>query len=1010
MRRLIFLILAIMLSFADIMANDDVARERLLQDMKDYIQAGQYDKAKSVYTDNIEVLRDNGAYEIFTTYLYGCLLAREERYSEACDVLEQSISILDKNYEEVQRLKNIDLIVPYFHHAYLAEMAGRQEAEALYRKAKKAYEDCELTSNQQYTNICNKLIDYESGKEINEINSIISSITDYKHPSAKNKVRKCLEILNGIPNAPAQMYGILYQLNGRMAWYNGNINEAEDSYLKALKYLEPLISIDKKYEEQVLKLYTDLAAVYGAVKDYKNCASILQICKNYYEKTGNLGYEYARTLGNFAIASIGLGRRLEASIYLETAIDILSDIENINPDEIATIYSSASVCYNEMGNMDEAMDAALKAREYLTPNSSYATIAQVENNLGCMYLAKGETLDAQAEFEAAVQKVGHNPLSPQTRFNLACAMFINKDSNLNNTSVNNSQIIQEEALSSFLFLSEQQRLNYWDQTGGFLDGYNRFMYDSDSIKSAGYIYDNALFSKGLLLRTSNWLTSAIYADADNEDIVRLNKISAWRELISSGSLSSDSIGYYENLIAGMEKELLRGNIRYSDLKKNLTTTWKDISKALKKGEAAIEFIKLPIIRNNEFTLDQQYAAIIMRACMKKPEIIPLFIDYELDSLLVMPSQLERVSDETRRNELYRGYLYSNGRLNYRIGTKRQKINAIGDSLYDLVWSRIDPSVNECSTIYYSPISGLNSISFAALSKDSVSLGERYNLRLLSSTAEIVESRRKKQGNLQGAVYGGIKYDADSEALIAEARSYSMLSGNTGSRGISLAKGERGTWGFLEGTLSEATTIADRLSQIGISSKLFTDVAANEESFKNLSEHSPQLLHLATHGFFLSNPKDIETNAFLNAANAHVSKSSQVLNRSGLLFAGANRAWSGADLIDGIDDGILTAAEISNLNLGETELVVLSACETGLGVDGSSEGVFGLQRAFKLAGVKTIVMSLWKVPDAETSQLMQEFYSNWLSGMDRHEAFSKAQRTIKETSPNPYYWAGFVMLD
>ena len=90
--------------------------------------------------------------------------------------------------------------------------------------------------------------------------------------------------------------------------------------------------------------------------------------------------------------------------------------------------------------------------------------------------------------------------------------------------------------------------------------------------------------------------------------------------------------------------------------------------------------------------------------------------------------------------------------------------------------------------------------------------------------------------------------------------------------------------------------------------------------------------------------------------------------------------------------------------------VLSACETGLGKDVASEGVFGLQRAFKLAGVKTLVMSLWKVPDAEPSKLMQLFYANWLGGMNKHEAFQAAQLKVKESHPNPYFWAGFIMLD
>ena len=135
-----------------------------------------------------------------------------------------------------------------------------------------------------------------------------------------------------------------------------------------------------------------------------------------------------------------------------------------------------------------------------------------------------------------------------------------------------------------------------------------------------------------------------------------------------------------------------------------------------------------------------------------------------------------------------------------------------------------------------------------------------------------------------------------------------------------------------------------------------------------------------------------------------------LRRSGLILAGGNRSWKGEEPIAGMADGILSAQDISEMNLQSTELVVLSACETGLGDIKGGEGVFGLQRAFKLAGVKTIIMSLWKVPDPETSELMQSFYKKWLNGLDKHEAFRLAQKELKSKQPEPYFWAGFVMLD
>jgi CHAT domain-containing protein len=188
------------------------------------------------------------------------------------------------------------------------------------------------------------------------------------------------------------------------------------------------------------------------------------------------------------------------------------------------------------------------------------------------------------------------------------------------------------------------------------------------------------------------------------------------------------------------------------------------------------------------------------------------------------------------------------------------------------------------------------------------------------------------------------------------------------------------------------------------------ISANEESFKNLSGQSPELLHIATHGFFLADEKSIRETGFMQMINNQNNTYINPLLRSGLLFAGANRAWKNENVIPGIEDGILTSEEIAHLNLSKTNLVVLSACETGLGEVQNSEGVFGLQRAFKLAGVKTIIMSLWKVPDEQTYQLMQVFYKNWLAGKSKHEAFKIAQKAIREKYPNPYYWAAFVMLD
>jgi CHAT domain-containing protein len=182
--------------------------------------------------------------------------------------------------------------------------------------------------------------------------------------------------------------------------------------------------------------------------------------------------------------------------------------------------------------------------------------------------------------------------------------------------------------------------------------------------------------------------------------------------------------------------------------------------------------------------------------------------------------------------------------------------------------------------------------------------------------------------------------------------------------------------------------------------------------------SPRILHLATHGFFLANqPRDPnkelrDLGAMGWLADSGFGRMSgpgmeNPLLRSGLALAGANTFLEHGKLPTEAEDGILTAEDVSGLDLLATELVVLSACETGLGEVRTGECVFGLRRAFVLAGAKTLVMSLWKVPDAQTQELMEGFYHRILSGQPRAEALREAQLAIKKKYTHPFYWSAFI---
>lgn len=216
------------------------------------------------------------------------------------------------------------------------------------------------------------------------------------------------------------------------------------------------------------------------------------------------------------------------------------------------------------------------------------------------------------------------------------------------------------------------------------------------------------------------------------------------------------------------------------------------------------------------------------------------------------------------------------------------------------------------------------------------------------------------------------------------------------------------FGELEGTRVEGERIA---AMLGVQPWL--KGAALEKRIKEC--RSPRILHLATHGFFLSDQarnlnKDARgLGAFGSLGNQQFAAPGMEnpLLRSGLALAGANWKNKGFTPPPDAEDGLLTAEDVSGLDLLATELVVLSACETGLGEIHVGEGVFGLRRAFVLAGAKTLVMSLWKVPDEATCELMEDFYRRILAYEGRAEALRQAQLALKQKYPEPYYWGAFI---
>jgi CHAT domain-containing protein len=280
---------------------------------------------------------------------------------------------------------------------------------------------------------------------------------------------------------------------------------------------------------------------------------------------------------------------------------------------------------------------------------------------------------------------------------------------------------------------------------------------------------------------------------------------------------------------------------------------------------------------------------------------------------------------------------------------------------------------------------------------------------------------------ESVVYGGLTYDTDIASMNRDKLRYPEV---TRDFGVSVRENTdslnlRSGVDDLPGTKVEANTIDAKLRAVRIDDIIRTDSIGTETSFKALSGQKKNLLHIATHGFYWTESEARRSRLdFLSFNNDDKRyKEDKALTRSGLLFAGANNALKGKSLPKGVDDGILTAQEIAQLDLRGLDLVVLSACQTGLG-EITGDGVFGLQRGFKKAGAQSILMSLWKVDDVATQMLMTQFYTNLTSGMNKHKSLLEAQRYVREyetdatANPsekvhpysNPKYWAAFVLLD
>lgn len=787
-----------------------------------------------------------------------------------------------------------------------------------------------------------------------------------EYDKAEIKMLKAIDIFKKSKNLNKSNYGLSLITLADFYIAKGQYPQGENCLFEAGEIFRSLGENNPKFISVVSKL----GFLYVAAERYDDATEILKKGIELTEK--KYGVKNANTLANksnLSLVYLKTNKIFEAQTLNEEVLKLTNELYGINNRKYINTLNNQALIYSKLKKYHESEESYKKAFKISNNiySENYSEYSSLLENISTMYI----------DF-----------LKPNDAFyyiNKLFNPFVNQISNASN-------FLSTKEFTYYLSKEINQKL----LPLSFLENYPN-QYREINLGC----YQNELLVKGLSLRNQQRIQNNIQKSGDatlksnyNQFVTNKRQLVKLKELpIDKRPVTFDKLTIETEQL---EKDLIRQSTLFADAKKSLSTTWKQIQDQLKPNEAAIDLVAFNYY-NKKWTDSIVYSAFVVSKSCKYPKYIPLFEQKQLNALL-QSNHAEH--DSIQAKKLNRQY------------TDR--------TIADLFLKPLLSELENVTTIYLSPAGLSHQINFSALPiSDSQTFGAKYALHLLGSTTTLIDytpGTINKKENPELLLYGDIDY-GKTNAIKKEINEDSTISSQidfneTNTRGVS------DSFGNLGGTLKELNTIADLAKVEGFQTTQIKQADATEESIKALDGRStPYILHLATHGFFFPDPKvslpdnTIQINESVSNSNrdAMYKSSEDPMMRSGLAMAGANKYWKKPIEKLTTDDGILTANEISNLDLSACQLVVLSACETGLGDINGSEGVFGLQRAFKIAGVKNIIMSLWKVPDSQTSELFEVFYSECFAGKTIHEAFQSAQSQMK-AKYSPFYWAGFVLLE
>ena len=776
----------------------------------------------------------------------------------------------------------------------------------------------------------------------------------------------------------------------------GDYALAAPLYVRALSIFEKTLG---SAHHDVAVCLNNLAGLYYRKGDYTRAEPLLERALRILEKVlGPDHADVATVLNSLAEIYEGKGDYARAKPLFERALRILEEAQGPQPSNVAKCLGNLAGLYYDVQDYARAeplYERALRILEKVL-GPDHPDIAQSANNLALLHYTQGDYARAEPLYKRAL-RIREKALGPEhpdvatSLSNLAALYWTKRDYSRAVETKRRADDVRESNLAAILTTgAEEQKQAYlatlFGETNGTVSLHVR---SAPTLPDAARLALTAILRrKGRALEAMRDLFRVLRQHADSEDLARIDELARVRAELATRTLRGPAKGedvqahlrrLAELREAGRQIEEALAS-RYAALGlKQAAVTMEAVQAALPSDTALVEY----------FVFEPFDARAKRESQWGKPHYVAYVLRPKGEPGWVDLGEAERIN-----------WLAHAVRTNYAAGDLSAASRPARD-LEKLVMAPVRKLLGATTNVFLSPDGELNLVPFGALTNEKGEfLVERYRFTYLSSGRDMLRL--------------ALRSDAREGATIVAAPDYGNANQKPAATEKNSERGQRSVdmesikFSPLPGSLIEARRLARTLGDV----RVLTGADATEGALKSM--RAPRILHLATHGFFLADlpaPSPGESQRGIS----HIESLGEVprprmalpenpLLRSGLALAGANRRASGQD------DGILTAMEAMSLDLAGTQLVVLSACETGMGDVRTGDGVYGLRRALVLAGAETQIMTLWRIDDEVTHRLMAEYYEKIGKGMGRSDAMRDAtlKMLLNPKTANPKYWASFIV--